>query len=168
LITGPFSKNFAQFQKYLLTNQNILSILLFMSRGEGKMRKILEECPTCGGDVIATELSCTNCDTVIRSQYAPCLFCRLSPEDLAFVELFVMNRGNVKEMERELGISYWSIRGRLDEIVQTIGSEEPEPDEEEDVTEPYQTQSRRRDILERLDRGEISVAEATDLLTRSE
>lgn len=138
-----------------------------MSNGERRIRKILEECPTCGSDVIATELSCTNCDTVIRSEYAPCLFCRLSPEDLAFVELFVMNRGNVKEMERELGISYWSIRGRLDEIVGRIGSEQSESGEE-GTSRTHQAQSQRRTILERLDRGEISVAEATDLLTRSE
>src|SRR5690554_2516880 len=143
--------------------------MLIMKDGKSEMRKILEECPTCGGEVIATELRCTNCDTVVRSEYAPCLFCRLSPEDLAFVELFVMNRGNVKEMERELGISYWSIRGRLDEIVERIGNQELDPDEDEQSdSRPYQAQNWRRDILERLDRGEISVAEATNLLARSD
>lgn len=123
------------------------------------MRKILEQCPGCGGDLAVTELSCTSCETVIQGRYEPCLFCRLSPEDLSFLELFVKNRGNVKEMERELGISYWSIRTRLDEVVTRIGFEEP-------VNAPGDNlRHHRRDILERLDRGEISVAEATDLLS---
>ena len=50
------------------------------------MRKILEECPTCGDALVATELSCDNCETVIHGRYAPCPFCRLSPENLAFLE----------------------------------------------------------------------------------
>ena len=70
------------------------------------MRKILEACPTCGGEMAVSELSCTVCDTLVRSRYAPCPFCRLSPEDLAFMLLFVRSRGNVKDMERELGVSY--------------------------------------------------------------
>lgn len=124
-----------------------------------KMRKILEQCPSCGGDLAVTELSCTACETVIQGRYEPCLFCRLSPEDLSFLELFVKNRGNVKEMERELGISYWSIRTRLDEVVERIGFEEP-------VNAPADNaRHRRQDVLKRLERGEISVAEATDLLS---
>ena len=75
------------------------------------MRKILESCPTCGGEFAVTELTCTVCDTVVRSHYSPCPFCRLAPEDLEFMLIFVRNRGNVKEMERELGVSYWTIRG---------------------------------------------------------
>ena len=53
------------------------------------MRKILEECPTCNSALSVTELSCTVCDTVISGHYAPCLFCSLRPEDLAFLEVFV-------------------------------------------------------------------------------
>ncbi|MFW5942054.1 MAG: DUF2089 domain-containing protein [Chloroflexota bacterium] len=127
------------------------------------MRKILEECPSCGSDLVATELSCTACDTVVHGHFAPCRFCRLSPEDLAFLEVFVKNRGNVKEMERDLGISYWSIRNRLDEVVAAIDFEEaPAVSQREGVS------GQRQEILERLDRGEITVAEATELLSRSE
>jgi hypothetical protein len=122
------------------------------------MRKILEECPTCGDALVATELSCDSCGTVIHGRYAPCPFCRLSPENLAFLELFVRNRGNVKDMERELGVSYWTIRNRLNEVVEEMGEEErpPIPDQAKSA--------RRRDILERLNQGEISVADAAELL----
>jgi hypothetical protein len=125
------------------------------------MRKILEACPTCGNPLVVTELSCTACDTVVHGRYAPCPFCRLSPEDLTFVELFVRNRGNVKEMERELGISYWSIRSRLDEVVAALGGDTPPA-----PATPGRMQ--RREVLEQLDRGDITVAEATELLARSE
>jgi hypothetical protein len=126
------------------------------------MRKILEACPTCGGDLVATELSCSACDTVIRGSYQPCRFCRLSPEDLAFLEVFVKNRGNVKEMERELGVSYWTIRSRLDDVVARGGFAEPA------AAPPPATTRWRQEILEQLDRGEITVAEASRLLARSE
>jgi hypothetical protein len=134
------------------------------------MRKILEQCPTCSGELLATELSCPTCDTVIRGRYEPCLFCRLSPEDLAFLEVFVKNRGNVKEMERELGISYWSIRSRLDEVVARLG-EEGSAAPEEGKVRPERGRAGQRErqaILERLDRDEITVAEAAAYLSRSD
>lgn len=127
------------------------------------MRKILEKCPTCGDALVATELSCDSCGTVIHGRYAPCPFCRLSPENLAFLEMFVRNRGNVKDMERELGVSYWTIRNRLNEVVEEMDHEHLPPPP---PPNPGQ-KARRRDILEQLNQGEITVAEAADLLSRT-
>ena len=93
------------------------------------MRKILEACPTCGSEMIISEVTCTTCDTVVRSRYSPCPFCRLAPEELAFMLLFVRSRGNVKDMERELGVSYWTIRGRLNEVIASMGLEATGPDD---------------------------------------
>ena len=141
------------------------------------MRKILEACPTCGGELAVSELSCTVCDTVVRSHYAPCPFCRLSPEDLAFMLLFVRSRGNVKDMERELGVSYWTIRGRLNEVIAAMGlggedqsAEEPPAPPEADAPPPPErkrgkgTAAARQTILYRLNRGEITPAQAADQL----
>ena len=141
------------------------------------MRKILEACPTCGGELAVSELSCTVCDTVVRSHYAPCPFCRLSPEDLAFMLLFVRSRGNVKDMERELGVSYWTIRGRLNEVIAAMGlggedqsAEEPPAPPEADAPPPPErkrgkgTAAVRQTILDRLNRGEITPAQAADQL----
>lgn len=130
------------------------------------MRKILESCPTCGGDFAVTELRCVVCETVVRSEYSPCPFCRLSAEDLAFLLVFVRNRGNVKEMERELGVSYWTIRGRLNELLSSMGLE---PGAEPDDAPPAPpsgaaakgpTPAERQAILERLRRGEITPEQA--------
>ncbi len=133
------------------------------------MRKILESCPTCGGEFAVTELKCVVCETVVRSEYSPCPFCRLSAEDLAFLLVFVRNRGNVKEMERELGVSYWTIRGRLNELITAMGLEPgAEPDDAPAaagapaarVSNPAERQA----ILERLRRGEISAEQAAEAL----
>jgi hypothetical protein len=84
-------------------------------------------------------------------------FFRLSPESLRFLEFFVRNRGNVKEMERETGESYWAIRRRLDEVIAEMGMEAPP--REDDLS------TRRQEILSRLSRGEINVQEATRYLS---
>jgi hypothetical protein len=125
------------------------------------MRKILEKCPSCGGEVTVTRLTCTNCDTVVTGRFQPCRFCKLAPEQQDFLEAFVKSRGNVKEMERELGISYWTIRSRLNELIKALGFEvEPVQEDEGD------TRNRRKEILEQLDRGELSVSEATERLAQ--
>lgn len=132
------------------------------------MRKILESCPTCGGEFAVTELTCTVCDTVVRSHYSPCPFCRLSPEDMAFMLVFVRNRGNVKDMERELGVSYWTIRGRLNEVITSMGLEpggEPEGDEPPPPRAVASDRSAaRQQVLDRLRRGEITAEEAAEQL----
>ena len=84
------------------------------------MRKIIERCPSCSDDLLVTELRCARCETVIRGRYRPSLFDRLDENDLRFVEAFVLSKGNVKEMERDLGVSYWSIRNRLTEVVERL------------------------------------------------
>ena len=134
------------------------------------MRKILESCPTCGGAMAVSELSCTVCDTVIRSRYTPCAFCRLSPEDLAFMLLFVRSRGNVKDMERELGVSYWTIRGRLNEVITSMGLEPvgelegtPSPPSTPRAAASDPTAGRMQ-VLDRLRRGEITAEEAAEQL----
>jgi len=72
--------------------------------------------------------------------------------------VFVRNRGNVKEMERETGESYWAIRRQLDEVITEMGFEEPSKDTDISV--------HRQEILAQLSRGEINVQEATRLLSQ--
>jgi hypothetical protein len=104
-----------------------------------------------------TQLACTVCGTGVVGKFELSPFFRLSPESLHFLEVFVRNRGNVKEMERETGESYWAIRRRLDEVISEMGMEATE---EDDIS------TRRQEILARLSRAEISVQEATRLLTQ--
>jgi hypothetical protein len=122
------------------------------------MRKILEHCPSCGGDLFVTEMSCPSCGTVIKGTWTNCPFCQLSPEHTRLLEALVRSKGNVKEMARELDASYWTVRKQLDELIEALGYEPaPEP--------PESTIPTQLDILEQLDRGEISASEATKLLS---
>ena len=66
------------------------------------MRKVLEVCPSCESSIIVTEISCTQCPTTVKGHFRPTVFAQLSDENLRFVEIFVKNRGNIKDMEREL------------------------------------------------------------------
>ena len=125
------------------------------AREEKTVRKVLEECPSCGGEFEITRLSCTLCDTEVTGRFAPCAFCRLSPETAQFLEVFVRSRGNVKEMERELGISYWIIR--INDLIKELGFE---TNGEEDLGR------KRHEILARVNQGEISAGEAAELMRR--
>jgi len=84
-------------------------------------------------------------------------FSRLSPEQLQFVETFLKVRGNIKEMERELGISYPTVRARLDAILTALGYR-VDPEEAEEISEVRQR--KRKEILDALSRGEITSEEA--------
>jgi hypothetical protein len=126
------------------------------------MRKILEKCPSCGSDLEVTRLNCKACDTVVLGHFEPCRFCKLSPDSMSFLEAFVKSRGNVKEMERELGISYWLVRGKLNDLIKELGFEaESIPDADEAVIK-----TQRQAILSQVDRGEIDAAEAATLLAQ--
>jgi hypothetical protein len=124
------------------------------------MHKMLVRCPNCGGKMEATRLSCTNCETVILARYEPCPFCRLSEESQRFVESFVRYRGNLKEMERALGESYWTLRNRLGDVIHEMGFEDAAPAAEDEEAR----NQRRREILDQLDRGEIDAARAAQVL----
>ena len=123
------------------------------------MRKLLEHCPACGGEMVVTQMGCTRCETVVLGQFQPNIFSRLAPDSLHFLEIFVKNKGNVKEMERETGWSYWTIRNRLNEIIEVLGFEAAE-DSDDDVAQ------QRQEILLRLEKDEIDVDEASLLLQK--
>jgi hypothetical protein len=120
------------------------------------MALVPQTCPSCGSALAVTQLNCTSCGTGVVGKFELSPFHRLKPESLQFLEVFVRNRGNVKEMERETGESYWAIRRQLDEVIAEMGfAETPTADE---------ISTQRQEILAQLSRGEINVQEATHLL----
>jgi hypothetical protein len=121
------------------------------------MPLIPQSCPSCSSPLVVTQLNCTACGTGVVGKFELSPFFRLSPESLRFLEVFVRNRGNVKEMERETGESYWAIRRQLDEVITEMGMEAPN---EDDIS------TSRQEILARLSRGEINVQEATKYLSQ--
>ncbi len=127
------------------------------------MPKLPRNCPACNASLMISRLTCPRCGTEVSGSFPPDLFSRLAPNDFDFVVLFVKSRGNIKEMERELGISYWTIRSRLNEIVVQLGLEPPAAPSAEDAPGATLAERRQR-ILEQLNAGWLTVAEAAERL----
>lgn len=117
------------------------------------MYPLLTRDPITGGELIVTRLESPESGIVIEGRFSLGWIGRLSPEQLAFVELLVKNRGNIQRLAAELDIAYNTARARLDEIVALLGGT---PEQEPRVD--------RRQILDRLAAREISVEEALRLL----
>ena len=124
------------------------------------MSLIPQKCPSCSSPLKVTQLTCVSCGTGVVGSFELSPFLRLSDESLQFLTVFVRNRGNVKEMERETGESYWAIRRQLDEIIAEMGF----ADEAESNEADFATQ--RQEILRQLSQGEISVEDAKKSLTQ--
>lgn len=120
--------------------------------------KMPHQCPVCDHEMRISKLTCTHCPTKIEGEFSTCKFCRLPAEQLIFVEAFLKCRGNIKEVEKELGISYPTVRGRLDSVIESLGYR---VDREKEKADPQEESQRRQVILEALERGEISPQEAT-------
>ncbi|MGB4326771.1 MAG: DUF2089 domain-containing protein [Bacillota bacterium] len=126
--------------------------------------EVIGICPVCSQPMEVTELECPVCHTKISGNFQLCKFCSLTPEQKGFAEVFIKNRGNIKEVERELGISYPTVRSRLESLIRALGYA---VDEEEGTYADQETYAEERKIiLDRLDSGEISVQEATKMLKR--
>ena len=122
-------------------------------------RRALGRCPVCGESLEVTKLSCPRRDTSISGHFETFKFCQMSDEHRDFVTTFIRCRGNIKEVERELGISYPTVRGRLDTVIQALGF--PVERDREDEAE---VAGRRKEILDSLSKGELSADEAVKLL----
>jgi hypothetical protein len=136
-------------------------------------------CPACGDELLVTRLQCPNCRTEVSGTFAhpahsgpdagrtaPLNRLINLPEPFAsLLELFIRVRGNVKDVERELGLSYPTVRARLDEAFKAAQPYlEPQPRPTPVSEGP--SQSERAAILAALERGEISAGEATTRLSQ--
>jgi hypothetical protein len=124
------------------------------------MLKLFEQCPACGGPLVITEIKCSNCHLKMQGEFKPGLFSTLSDDQLTFVRAFLRVRGNLSEMEKVLGVSYPTIRNKLEEINQALERAEQTPDP---LPMPAPN-SPRNAILQRLASGEIDAAQALEQL----
>lgn len=125
------------------------------------MNPMPTQCPVCQERLSVRRLHCRNCDTAIEGYFETGRIGRLSTEQLAFVETFVRCEGKLIRMERELKLSYPTLRSRLTEVIEQMGFEvgpgEPELSHEE-----------RNQILDRLASGEITSELAMRMLESAE
>lgn len=114
------------------------------------MKKVISRCPICNNELTVVRLKCDSCDTVIENNFRLGKFDYLSDEELYFTETFIRCRGNIKEVEKELGISYPTVRSKLDAVIKRLGYEAG-PDEQS---------VKREEVLKALENGEITAEQA--------
>lgn len=120
-------------------------------------RVVLGRCPVCNGKMKVVKLHCNGCGTSVSGEFEPDKFSYLTREEKYFVEVFIKKRGNIKEIEKELGISYPTVRRNLDQVIESLGysvEQEGSADRERE----------KERIMQRLAKGEISASEAMQLL----
>lgn len=121
------------------------------------MNKVVSRCPVCGRELIAVRLKCENCDTVIENSFRLSRFDYLSDEDLAFVETFLRCRGSMKDVQGALGLSYPTVRSKLDTVLKRMGLYEAGEEERA-------RSARKEEILKALEAGEITPEQAIEQL----
>ena len=120
------------------------------------MYPVLSECPVCHSDMMVTRLACRNCGSTLEGRFSLGRLFQLTPEQLHFVEIFLRCEGKISRVQEELGVSYPTVRSRLEDVIRGLGYE---VGGEKKVTEAH-----RQEVLERLARQEISSEEAMALL----
>lgn len=124
------------------------------------MNPVLTKCPVCGGELEVTRIHCPQCDITIEGHFTPGNasggpFANLTPEQMQFLLTFLRCEGRFNRMEEELHLSYPTLRNRFNEILRAMGFE---PGRDDAAVRPDPEERRR--ILEELDQGKITWAEA--------
>jgi hypothetical protein len=121
---------------------------------------LIEQCPSCSGALEVRELYCASCDIEIRGHFqpaAPSRFSQLNDEQVAFLELFVLSRGNLSDVERSLGVSYPTVRAKLDDLIGAMSENQAAP------VPPAPTLS-RAEILARVADGRLTTDDGMRML----
>ncbi len=147
------------------------------------MYRALNKCPVCDGKLVITKLSCSTCGTSMEGQFEGCRFCSLSPEESRFLLTFIKNRGSIKDVEREMGVSYPTVRAALDGLISSLGlvsenasdrsmppsdteeKKEPSGERKQSAKNPDKSQA-RKDILALLAQHRITADEAAKRLQK--
>lgn len=112
------------------------------------LRSAPSDCPVCGSKLALTRLSCRDCGTELSGAFKTCEFCSLGKDDRQVLRVFLASRGNMKELERHLGVSYPTARARFDGLLTRLGLNDKSGEDA------------RLRTLEQLARGDIDIDEA--------
>ena len=122
---------------------------------------VISICPVCSNELAVTRLHCRSCGTTLEGDFSVGRFGRLNRDQLALLESFLRSRGNLREMERELGISYPTVRSRVEALVRALGfGPRADADDLDETTSEPAPPRTREDILQALARHEMSADDA--------
>ncbi|MCK9471070.1 MAG: DUF2089 domain-containing protein [Bacilli bacterium] len=120
-------------------------------------REVISHCPICENELTITRLHCDKCQIEINGAFTLSKLSLLTKEQLSFVEVFLKNSGSIKAIEKDMNISYPTVKKLLSDVLKTLGYE---------VNDNVDTKEslKRQEILDKLANKEITYEEATTLL----
>lgn len=130
------------------------------------MRVVSNQCPVCGEKMHIVRLECSSCHTAVEGEFSVVtdtpisthhIFPQLTFDQTEFIKVFLKCRGIIKNVEHTLGVSYPTVKARLNDVIKSLGYHQEA--KEEDI--PILT---RREILADLADGKLSADEALDML----
>ena len=128
--------------------------------GSSQTTEVLGRCPVCTSELTVQRLQCSSCNVALEGEFHLNPFNRLTSEQQRFVEIFLVARGNMSEVQKELGVSYPTVRARLEEIISQLGHKPASDD--------AAVQAERLRTLQEVESGELSVEEALNRLANRE
>lgn len=119
------------------------------------MGKIITQCPSCGSAKLhSVRIDCADCSTRFEGKFDIPILLKLSDEDLDFIFDFVKCSGSLKEMAAKQGVSYPTLRNKLNALIESVENLEIERD------------GSRAQILQLLEAGKITAQEAATMLKK--
>jgi len=116
------------------------------------MKRLPTTCPSCGAQLEISELHCATCGTTVRGSYPLDRFAALSVEEEQFLLTFLAARGNLKEVQDRLDLSYPTVRNRLDKVLVSLGLAAAEKPDDKPAHKPDVME-----LLDKLESGDMSV-----------
>lgn len=128
---------------------------------------VINCCPLCNAATEVTEVTCPHCDVQIRGHFAFNRFEGLAAEQLQFLEVFLRSRGIIRDVEAALGISYPTVRARLDTLLNALDLADSASNT--DAPQVYETADtdktmRRKQILEAISAGTLDADSGLEAL----
>jgi hypothetical protein len=112
------------------------------------------DCPVCGEELVTSRLGCPGCGTELSGHFARCEYCALDAKELELLTVFLSSRGNLREVEKHLGVSYPTARARFTDLLVKLGlADAPQPDT-------------RAQVLAQVSAGTLAPDKAAELLAR--
>ncbi len=113
-------------------------------------------CPVSGGELYVSELTCEESGVTIRGKFRIPEQAALDEDKQAFLKVFLRARGVISTVEKEMGISYPTVRARLDGLLHELNLAPIK----EDLAKKKRLDERKRQILKDLEDGKLSPEQA--------
>ncbi|WP_313376730.1 DUF2089 family protein [Chishuiella sp.] len=83
-------------------------------------KKLPVICPSCANELFVEKLICNSCETQVVGNYKLPLFLKLTNDEQEFIMQFFISSGSLKDMSKQMDVSYPTMRNRVDDLINKI------------------------------------------------